>query len=127
MFCMLSCRELKNSYSEFLPYWVLDVFHWSIAFMLPLSSTVSQSDCYVSLSLPTASVQHFRTKTIPNSKNPTWNETFHFIIQSQVKVGTAAIPYRCSHQISNLLYSPSTLWVCLISLMKYLHTLTVII
>ncbi|NXI92769.1 PA24E phospholipase, partial [Psophia crepitans] len=46
---------------------------------------VTQSDCYVSLSLPTASVQHFRTKTVPNSKNPTWNETFHFTIQSQVK------------------------------------------
>ncbi|NXW74335.1 PA24E phospholipase, partial [Hirundo rustica] len=46
---------------------------------------VSQSDCYVSLSLPTASVQPFRTKTVQNSKNPTWNETFHFTIQSQVK------------------------------------------
>ncbi|NXD07865.1 PA24E phospholipase, partial [Nothocercus nigrocapillus] len=46
---------------------------------------VTQSDCYVSLSLPTASVQQFRTKTIRNSKNPTWNETFHFTIQSQVK------------------------------------------
>ncbi|NWI38468.1 PA24E phospholipase, partial [Picathartes gymnocephalus] len=46
---------------------------------------VSQSDCYVSLSLPTASVQHFRTKTVQNNKNPTWNETFHFMIQSQVK------------------------------------------
>uniref|UniRef100_A0A8C3LDA2 Phospholipase A2 n=1 Tax=Chrysolophus pictus TaxID=9089 RepID=A0A8C3LDA2_CHRPC len=43
------------------------------------------SDCYVSLRLPTASVQNFRTKTIPNTKNPTWNETFHFTIQSQVK------------------------------------------
>ncbi|NWS40717.1 PA24E phospholipase, partial [Probosciger aterrimus] len=46
---------------------------------------VTQSDCYVSLSLPTASVQHFRTKTVQNNKNPTWNETFHFTIQSQVK------------------------------------------
>ncbi|NWT84335.1 PA24E phospholipase, partial [Lanius ludovicianus] len=46
---------------------------------------VSQSDCYVSLSLPTASVQQFRTKTVKNNKNPTWNETFHFTIQSQVK------------------------------------------
>ncbi|NXY82484.1 PA24E phospholipase, partial [Alcedo cyanopectus] len=46
---------------------------------------VTQSDCYVSLSLPTASVQQFRTKTVPNSRNPTWNETFHFTIQSQVK------------------------------------------
>ncbi|NXJ96226.1 PA24E phospholipase, partial [Corythaixoides concolor] len=49
------------------------------------SSIVTQSDCYVTLSLPTASVQHFRTKTVQNSKNPTWNETFHFTIQSQVK------------------------------------------
>ncbi|XP_009275833.1 PREDICTED: cytosolic phospholipase A2 epsilon [Aptenodytes forsteri] len=46
---------------------------------------LTQSDCYVSLSLPTASVQHFRTKTVQNSKNPMWNETFHFTIQSQVK------------------------------------------
>ncbi|XP_025889184.1 cytosolic phospholipase A2 epsilon-like [Nothoprocta perdicaria] len=45
----------------------------------------TQSDCYVSLRLPTASVQQFRTKTVRNSKNPTWNETFHFTIQSQVK------------------------------------------
>ncbi|KFP79485.1 Cytosolic phospholipase A2 epsilon, partial [Acanthisitta chloris] len=52
---------------------------------LSLSSTVTQSDCYVSLSLPTASVQHFHTKTVQNSKNPIWNETFHFTIQSQVK------------------------------------------
>uniref|UniRef100_A0A8C8E8E7 Phospholipase A2 n=1 Tax=Otus sunia TaxID=257818 RepID=A0A8C8E8E7_9STRI len=53
--------------------------------MLSVFSTVTQSDCYVSLSLPTASVQHFRTRTVQNSKNPTWNETFHFTIQSQVK------------------------------------------
>ncbi|NWU53757.1 PA24E phospholipase, partial [Dromas ardeola] len=46
---------------------------------------VTQSDCYVSLSLPTASVQQFRTTTVQNNKNPTWNETFHFTIQSQVK------------------------------------------
>uniref|UniRef100_A0A8D2MLV1 Phospholipase A2 n=1 Tax=Zonotrichia albicollis TaxID=44394 RepID=A0A8D2MLV1_ZONAL len=61
------------------------LLHWTIAFLLFLSSTVSQSDCYVSLRLPTASVQQFRTKTVQNSKNPTWNETFHFTIQSQVK------------------------------------------
>uniref|UniRef100_A0A663EAD0 Phospholipase A2 n=1 Tax=Aquila chrysaetos chrysaetos TaxID=223781 RepID=A0A663EAD0_AQUCH len=65
--------------------WLVNVFPWSIAFTLSFSSTVTQSDCYVSLSLPTASVQHFRTKTVQNSKNPTWNETFHFTIQSQVK------------------------------------------
>uniref|UniRef100_A0A8B9DUA4 Phospholipase A2 n=1 Tax=Anser cygnoides TaxID=8845 RepID=A0A8B9DUA4_ANSCY len=78
------CTELKNSYSA-TAYGVPNVAPWSIAFTLPFSSAVTQSDCYVSLSLPTASVQHFRTKTIPNTKNPTWNETFHFTIQSQVK------------------------------------------
>uniref|UniRef100_A0A8C3PRV4 Phospholipase A2 n=1 Tax=Calidris pygmaea TaxID=425635 RepID=A0A8C3PRV4_9CHAR len=67
------------------PHGVPDLFHWSTAFTLSLSSTVTQSDCYVSLSLPTASVQQFRTKTVQNNKNPTWNETFHFTIQSQVK------------------------------------------
>nr|XP_006130411.1 cytosolic phospholipase A2 epsilon-like [Pelodiscus sinensis] len=46
---------------------------------------VTQSDCYVSLWLPTSSVTKVRTKTVNNSKNPVWNETFHFRIQSQVK------------------------------------------
>uniref|UniRef100_A0A493TAB3 Phospholipase A2 n=1 Tax=Anas platyrhynchos platyrhynchos TaxID=8840 RepID=A0A493TAB3_ANAPP len=45
----------------------------------------SQTDCYVSLSLPTASSETVRTKTIKNCKDPIWNETFCFRIQSQVK------------------------------------------
>ncbi|XP_032300993.1 cytosolic phospholipase A2 epsilon-like [Coturnix japonica] len=45
----------------------------------------SQADCYVSLSLPTASSETVRTRTIKNSKDPVWNETFSFRIQSQVK------------------------------------------
>ncbi|NXO98781.1 PA24E phospholipase, partial [Certhia brachydactyla] len=49
------------------------------------SNTVSQTDCYVSLSLPTASPETVRTKTIKNCKDPVWNETFRFRIQSQVK------------------------------------------
>uniref|UniRef100_A0A8C0IND4 Phospholipase A2 n=1 Tax=Chelonoidis abingdonii TaxID=106734 RepID=A0A8C0IND4_CHEAB len=57
----------------------------SLPFNLYLSYTVTQSDCYVSLWLPTASVKKARTKTVKNSKNPVWNETFHFRIQSQVK------------------------------------------
>ncbi|KAG6935616.1 cytosolic phospholipase A2 epsilon-like, partial [Chelydra serpentina] len=52
---------------------------------LYLSYPVTQSDCYVNLWLPTASVKKARTKTVKNSKNPVWNETFHFRIQSQVK------------------------------------------
>ncbi|KFW12634.1 Cytosolic phospholipase A2 epsilon, partial [Eurypyga helias] len=49
------------------------------------SNTVSETDCYVSLSLPTASPETVRTKTIKNCKDPVWNETFCFRIQSQVK------------------------------------------
>ncbi|NWI70360.1 PA24E phospholipase, partial [Todus mexicanus] len=45
----------------------------------------SQTDCYVSLSLTTASSETVRTKTVKNCRDPVWNETFHFRIQSQVK------------------------------------------
>uniref|UniRef100_A0A8C3NE02 Phospholipase A2 n=1 Tax=Geospiza parvula TaxID=87175 RepID=A0A8C3NE02_GEOPR len=48
-------------------------------------STVSQSDCYVRLWLPTASDEIFHTKTIKNCRNPVWNETFYFRIQRKVK------------------------------------------
>ncbi|KAJ7403171.1 Cytosolic phospholipase A2 epsilon [Pitangus sulphuratus] len=46
---------------------------------------LSQTDCYISLTLPTASPETVRTKTIKNCKDPVWNETFCFRIQSQVK------------------------------------------
>ncbi|NXC93808.1 PA24E phospholipase, partial [Certhia familiaris] len=45
----------------------------------------SQTDCYVKLWLPTASCQEAQTRTIHNCRNPVWNETFHFMIQSGVK------------------------------------------
>ncbi|NWS98286.1 PA24E phospholipase, partial [Mionectes macconnelli] len=45
----------------------------------------SQTDCYVKLWLPTASCQEARTRTVRNCRNPVWNETFHFMIQSEVK------------------------------------------
>uniref|UniRef100_A0A8B9F335 Phospholipase A2 n=1 Tax=Amazona collaria TaxID=241587 RepID=A0A8B9F335_9PSIT len=48
-------------------------------------NTVSQTDCYVKLWLPTASCQEARTRTVCNSRNPVWNETFLFMIQSEVK------------------------------------------
>uniref|UniRef100_A0A8C3S0Q1 Phospholipase A2 n=1 Tax=Chelydra serpentina TaxID=8475 RepID=A0A8C3S0Q1_CHESE len=44
-----------------------------------------QSDCYVELWLPSASTQRVRTKTIKNCKNPVWNETFCYRIDSRVK------------------------------------------
>ncbi|XP_063145973.1 cytosolic phospholipase A2 epsilon-like [Candoia aspera] len=46
---------------------------------------LNESDCYVTLWLPTASLKKFRTKTVANCKDPVWNEIFYFRIQSQVK------------------------------------------
>ncbi|XP_020649361.3 cytosolic phospholipase A2 epsilon isoform X1 [Pogona vitticeps] len=46
---------------------------------------LSETDCYVSLWLPTASLEKARTKTVSNCSDPVWNETFYFRIQSQVK------------------------------------------
>ncbi|NXT82768.1 PA24E phospholipase, partial [Zapornia atra] len=46
---------------------------------------LSLPDCYVKLWLPTASCQKARTRTVRNCRNPIWNETFHFMIQSEVK------------------------------------------
>ncbi|XP_019375484.1 PREDICTED: cytosolic phospholipase A2 delta [Gavialis gangeticus] len=46
---------------------------------------LSTTDCYVTLWLPTASKEEAKTKTILNSSEPEWNETFCFRIQTQVK------------------------------------------
>ncbi|NXC12403.1 PA24E phospholipase, partial [Corythaeola cristata] len=46
---------------------------------------LSKTDCYVKLWLPTASCWEARTRTVRNCRNPVWNETFHFMIQSEVK------------------------------------------
>ncbi|XP_054825912.1 cytosolic phospholipase A2 delta [Eublepharis macularius] len=43
------------------------------------------ADCYIMLWLPTASKEETRTRTVLNSTAPVWNETFYFMIQSQVK------------------------------------------
>uniref|UniRef100_A0A8D2KX69 Phospholipase A2 n=1 Tax=Varanus komodoensis TaxID=61221 RepID=A0A8D2KX69_VARKO len=48
-------------------------------------NSASTSDCYLILWLPTASSLQFRTKTVQNSKDPVWNETFHFMVQRRVK------------------------------------------
>ncbi|XP_060616811.2 cytosolic phospholipase A2 beta [Anolis sagrei] len=47
--------------------------------------TLSPSDCYVTLHLPTASHKKFRTQTVQDSYNPVWNETFWFRIQTEIK------------------------------------------
>uniref|UniRef100_A0A8C5U544 Phospholipase A2 n=1 Tax=Malurus cyaneus samueli TaxID=2593467 RepID=A0A8C5U544_9PASS len=46
---------------------------------------VTASDCYVRLWLPSASPGTLQTKTVRNSDNPVWNETFYFRIQREVE------------------------------------------
>ncbi|NWH76713.1 PA24B phospholipase, partial [Piaya cayana] len=46
---------------------------------------LTASDCYVRLWLPSASNGKLQTKTIKNSDNPVWNETFYFRIQREVE------------------------------------------
>lgn len=52
---------------------------------LPSKDLVTPSDCYVTLWLPTASSDRLRTRTVRNSRNPIWNQSFRFQIHSQVK------------------------------------------
>uniref|UniRef100_A0A8B9F0N2 Phospholipase A2 n=1 Tax=Amazona collaria TaxID=241587 RepID=A0A8B9F0N2_9PSIT len=69
----------------------LYVHHAIVLFldMLSLCSssryTVTLSDCYVTLWLPTASTEKVRTRTIRNSKNPVWNEAFCYKIDRRIK------------------------------------------
>ncbi|XP_036301079.1 cytosolic phospholipase A2 delta [Pipistrellus kuhlii] len=49
------------------------------------ADVLSQADPYVVLQLPTAPGITFKTRTVANSSRPVWNETFSFLIQSQVK------------------------------------------
>ncbi|XP_041535247.1 cytosolic phospholipase A2 epsilon isoform X1 [Microtus oregoni] len=46
---------------------------------------LSQTDCFVTLWLPTASREKVRTRTISNCPHPEWDESFTFQIQTQVK------------------------------------------
>ncbi|XP_036094157.1 cytosolic phospholipase A2 beta isoform X2 [Rousettus aegyptiacus] len=59
---------------------------------LPSKDLVTPSDCYVTLWLPTASSDRLRTRTVRNSRNPIWNQSFRFQIHSQVKVGQVSAP-----------------------------------
>ncbi|XP_006158717.1 cytosolic phospholipase A2 delta [Tupaia chinensis] len=52
---------------------------------LPRADLLSEADPYVVLQLPTAPGMKYRTQTVTDSSNPVWNETFRFLIQSQVK------------------------------------------
>lgn len=50
---------------------------------------VTPSDYYVTLWLPTACSHRLQTRTVKNSRSPVWNQSFHFRIHSQLKVGRA--------------------------------------
>ncbi|XP_021097466.1 cytosolic phospholipase A2 beta isoform X3 [Heterocephalus glaber] len=52
---------------------------------LPSKDLMSPSDCYVTLWLPTASSHRLQTRTVKNSRNPVWNQTFRFRIHTQLK------------------------------------------
>ncbi|XP_061694069.1 cytosolic phospholipase A2 zeta-like [Syngnathoides biaculeatus] len=49
------------------------------------SDYFSESDCYVTLCLPTATASIFNTTTVQNNCNPEWNETFTFRVPSHLK------------------------------------------
>uniref|UniRef100_A0A8C3NAC2 Phospholipase A2 n=1 Tax=Geospiza parvula TaxID=87175 RepID=A0A8C3NAC2_GEOPR len=53
--------------------------------MAARGAALTASDCYVRLWLPSASPGKLQTKTIRNSDNPVWNETFYFRIQREVE------------------------------------------
>ncbi|XP_045439574.1 cytosolic phospholipase A2 beta isoform X2 [Pipistrellus kuhlii] len=52
---------------------------------LPSRDLVTASDCYVTLWLPTASSHRLQTRTVNNSRNPVWNQSFRFRIHRQLK------------------------------------------
>lgn len=52
---------------------------------LPSKDLVTASDCYVTLWVPTSSSLRLQTRTVKNSRNPVWNQSFHFRIHRQLK------------------------------------------
>ncbi|KAK5853525.1 hypothetical protein PBY51_014670 [Eleginops maclovinus] len=65
-------------------YWTLNVTILR-AEKVPSMDYFSKSDCYVILTLPTATARSYRTATVWNNNNPEWNETFTFRVPTEVK------------------------------------------
>ncbi|XP_063731568.1 cytosolic phospholipase A2 zeta-like [Eleginops maclovinus] len=65
-------------------YWTLNVTILR-AEKVPSMDYFSKSDCYVILTLPTATARSYRTATVWNNNNPEWNETFTFRVPTKVK------------------------------------------
>ncbi|XP_051477973.1 cytosolic phospholipase A2 epsilon-like [Apus apus] len=84
MMCYVAPSNVDAKQEEMSPYSLLTVRILKLR-NAHQTDFLSQSDCYVSLWLPTASDEKFHTKTIKNCRNPVWNESFYFRIQRQVK------------------------------------------
>ncbi|XP_025071826.1 cytosolic phospholipase A2 delta-like [Alligator sinensis] len=89
MTCFPSCDGTEATSVSTL---TVDAFPTSLLFVkivrarnMVKADLLSATDCYVTLWLPTSSKEEAKTKTILNSNEPEWNETFCFRIQTQVK------------------------------------------
>ncbi|XP_034040987.1 cytosolic phospholipase A2 beta-like isoform X2 [Thalassophryne amazonica] len=67
-----------------MPHWILNVTVLSAKNKYS-QDYLTESDCYVVLSLPTSTARIYRTSTVANTNNPKWNETFTFRIPTHVK------------------------------------------
>lgn len=86
-FLRLHCRPAEEKTMlkiELMPYWNLSVTVLRGTFSQSYD-VLSKNDCYVTLKLPTASACCHHTKTVKNSNEPKWNETFHFRVHSGIK------------------------------------------
>ncbi|XP_034408055.1 cytosolic phospholipase A2 beta-like isoform X1 [Cyclopterus lumpus] len=87
---LLSCNTLGNcltfimAVKETISYLNLNVTILR-AEKNPSKDYWSESDCYVILTLPTATAKTYRTTTVSNNNNPEWNETFTFRVPTHVK------------------------------------------
>ncbi|KAJ8287363.1 hypothetical protein COCON_G00000220 [Conger conger] len=76
--------RLRETWRETDPYWNVTV-RVLRASHIPKLDFLSESECYISLRLPTATSQTYRTRTIHKTRFPEWNETFHFRVHGHVK------------------------------------------
>ncbi|KAG5855879.1 hypothetical protein ANANG_G00001570 [Anguilla anguilla] len=74
----------RETWRDAGPYWNVTVKVLRASY-IPKLDVLSETDCYVSLRLPTASSRTYRTRTARKSRFPKWNETFRFRVHSHVK------------------------------------------
>ncbi|XP_053168990.1 cytosolic phospholipase A2 beta-like [Hemicordylus capensis] len=79
-----SSNSPEGSKNQEFPVFLLSV-RIIKANILTSRDALTSSDCYVTLYLPTSSLEKFRTQAIKDSANPVWNETFYFRIQTKIK------------------------------------------